>query len=107
METANNYLRQSLSDISKANNILRQIFDELKEYKNEKYNETEIRKQSENRTKQYKKCDPYKQYSSTVSGTPVSGKKASYKGEKNLSSGGMRLETLLKKNTRVEETENG
>ena len=42
METANNYLRQSLSEISKANNILRQIFDELKEYEIDKYNETGV-----------------------------------------------------------------
>ncbi|MDR7666200.1 chromosome segregation ATPase [Methanosarcina sp. Z-7115] len=42
METANNYLRQSLSEISKANNILRQIFDELKKYEIDKYNETGV-----------------------------------------------------------------
>ena len=42
MEKANNYLRQSLSDINKANKLLREIFEELKEYEIEKTNETEV-----------------------------------------------------------------
>ncbi|HII90856.1 MAG TPA: chromosome segregation ATPase [Methanosarcina sp.] len=35
MRTANNYLRQSLNDISKANKLLREIFVELKNYETE------------------------------------------------------------------------
>jgi len=38
MQKANNYLRQSLNDISNANKLLREIFDELKNYETEKYN---------------------------------------------------------------------
>ena len=87
METANNYLRQSLSDISKANNILRQIFDELKEYEIEKYNETGVENSLKTALNNTKNVTGTNNSSSTVSGTPVSGKKASYKGEKNLSSG--------------------
>ena len=49
MEKANNYLRQSISDINKANKILREIFDELKEYETELTNVTRSRKQPENR----------------------------------------------------------
>jgi hypothetical protein len=40
MEKANNYLRQSISDINKANKILREIFEGLKEYETELTNET-------------------------------------------------------------------
>jgi len=36
MQKANNYLRESLNDINKANKILKQIFEKLKEYENEK-----------------------------------------------------------------------
>lgn len=42
MEKANNYLRQSISDINKANKILREIFDGFKEYETEIANETSI-----------------------------------------------------------------
>jgi len=43
MRTANNYLRQSLNDISKANKLLREIFDKLKSCETEGNNGTEIR----------------------------------------------------------------
>lgn len=43
MQTANNYLRQSIKDISKANKILREIFGELKDCEIEKGNGTEVK----------------------------------------------------------------
>jgi hypothetical protein len=43
MQTANNYLRQSLNDINKANELLRDIFGELKNYEIEEDNGTEAR----------------------------------------------------------------
>ncbi|AKB52093.1 hypothetical protein MSBRW_2840 [Methanosarcina barkeri str. Wiesmoor] len=43
MRTANNYLRQSLNDISKANKLLREIFGELKNCETEVDNGTEAR----------------------------------------------------------------
>jgi len=43
MRTANNYLRQSLNDISKANKLLREIFDKLKNCETEENNGTEVR----------------------------------------------------------------
>ncbi|AKB54022.1 MULTISPECIES: hypothetical protein [Methanosarcina] len=43
MRTANNYLRQSLNDISKANKLLREIFGKLKDYETEEDNGTEAR----------------------------------------------------------------
>ncbi len=43
MQTANNYLRQSLNDINKANKLLREIFVELKNYETEKGNGTEAK----------------------------------------------------------------
>lgn len=43
MQTANNYLRQSLNDISKANRLLREIFGELKNYETDENNGTEAR----------------------------------------------------------------
>jgi hypothetical protein len=42
MQEANDYLRQSLSDINKANALLREIFGELKNYENKVSNKTEI-----------------------------------------------------------------
>jgi hypothetical protein len=42
LQTANNYLRQSLNDISKANKILKEIFGELKYYEIENNNGTEV-----------------------------------------------------------------
>lgn len=42
MQKANNYLRQSLNDISKANKILREMFGELKDYENGKGNVTQV-----------------------------------------------------------------
>ncbi len=42
MQEANDYLRQSLSDINKANALLREIFVELKNYENKVFNKTEI-----------------------------------------------------------------
>ncbi|TFH04592.1 MAG: chromosome segregation ATPase [Methanosarcina sp.] len=38
LEVANNYLRESLNNVNKANQILRVIFDELKEYNFEEFN---------------------------------------------------------------------
>jgi len=43
MQKANNYLRQSLTDINKANKILREIFGELKDYELEQINGTEVK----------------------------------------------------------------
>ncbi len=43
MQTANNYLRQSLTDIGKANKILREIFGELKDYELEQNNVTDVK----------------------------------------------------------------
>ncbi|WP_292390639.1 chromosome segregation ATPase [Methanosarcina sp. UBA5] len=43
MQTANNYLRQSLNDINKANKLLREIFGELKNYETEMGNGTEAK----------------------------------------------------------------
>ncbi len=43
MRTANNYLRQSLNDISKANKLLREIFDRLKNCETEENTGTEVR----------------------------------------------------------------
>jgi hypothetical protein len=51
MQMANNYLRQSLKDISKANKILREIFGELKDYEIEKGNGTETKNLTESRLK--------------------------------------------------------
>ena len=87
MEKANNYLRQSLSDISKANKLLRQIFEELKKYEIEKYNETGVENSLKTELNNTKNVNSTNNSSSTVSGTPVSGKKASFKGEENPSSG--------------------
>lgn len=42
MQKANNYLRQSLNDISKANKILREMFGELKDYETGKGNATNV-----------------------------------------------------------------
>ena len=39
---ANNYLLQSISDINKANKLLKDIFEELKKHENQKTNETEV-----------------------------------------------------------------
>jgi hypothetical protein len=47
MQKANNYLRQSLNDISKANKILREIFGELKDYEIEGDNGTEFKNTTE------------------------------------------------------------
>jgi hypothetical protein len=47
MQTANNYLRQSLNDINKANKLLREIFGELKNYETEEDNGTEARNLTE------------------------------------------------------------
>lgn len=47
MRTANNYLRQSLNDISKANKLLREIFGELKNYETGENNGTESRNLTE------------------------------------------------------------
>lgn len=44
MEKANNYLRQSIIDINKANKILREIFEGLKEYEIELTNEANVEK---------------------------------------------------------------
>ncbi len=44
MQKANNYLRQSLNDISKANKLLKEIFGELKNYETEGYNGTKVKK---------------------------------------------------------------
>lgn len=42
MQKANNYLLQSLNDISKANKILREMFGELKDYETGKGNATDV-----------------------------------------------------------------
>jgi len=42
LEEANNYLLQSISDINKANKLLKDIFIELKRQENQKTNETEV-----------------------------------------------------------------
>lgn len=42
LEEANNYLLQSISDINKANKLLKDIFIELKKQANQKTNETEV-----------------------------------------------------------------
>ena len=42
MEMANNMLRQSINDINKANKILKELFDKLKEYETELANITEV-----------------------------------------------------------------
>jgi hypothetical protein len=42
LEEANNYLLQSISDINKANKLLKDIFIELKKYENQKNNESEV-----------------------------------------------------------------
>lgn len=42
LEEANNYLLQSISDINKANKLLRDVFEELKKYENQKINEADI-----------------------------------------------------------------
>lgn len=49
MQTANNYLRQSLNDINKANKLLREIFGELKGYEIEKGNRTEAKNLTESK----------------------------------------------------------
>jgi chromosome segregation ATPase len=51
MQTANNYLRQSIKDISKANKILREIFGELKDCEIEKGNGTEVKNLTELKSK--------------------------------------------------------
>jgi len=70
MKKANNYLRQSISDINKANKILREIFDGLKKHENELTNVTNI----ENNLKTYfndTKSVNGTNNSSIVSGAPV------------------------------------
>ncbi len=42
LEMANNYLLQSISDINKANNLLKDIFEELKKTENPKINEVDV-----------------------------------------------------------------
>jgi hypothetical protein len=51
LQTANNYLRQSLNDISKANKILKEIFGELKYYEIENNNGTEVKNLTEFKSK--------------------------------------------------------
>jgi hypothetical protein len=86
MEEANNYLRKSLSDINKANDLIRQIFDELKEYETEKGNETGLentQKTALNNTENITGTDS----SNATTGNLESGENASYKKEESYSSG--------------------
>ena len=46
LEEANNYLLYSISDINKANKLLRDIFEELKKYENQKINEDDVENSS-------------------------------------------------------------
>ncbi len=87
MEKANNYLRQSLSEINKANKILKQIFDELKEYEIGKDNKTEVENSLKTALNNAENITGTNNSSQIINGTPVSGKKSSYKGEKSRSSG--------------------
>jgi hypothetical protein len=86
MEEANNYLRKSLSDINKANDLIRQIFDELKEYETEKGNETGLentQKTALNNTENITGTNS----SNATTGNLESGENASYKKEESYSSG--------------------
>jgi hypothetical protein len=57
LEEANNYLLQSISDINKANKLLKDIFIELKKYENQKTNETEVESSPKTKFKTTKDVD--------------------------------------------------
>ncbi|AKB46269.1 hypothetical protein MSKOL_0492 [Methanosarcina sp. Kolksee] len=86
MEKANGYLRQSLSDINSANNIIRQILNELKEYETENSKETGVddnQKTALNNTENITGTNN----SSIITDSPESGKNVSYGNGKSHSSG--------------------
>jgi len=86
MEKANGYLRQSLSDINAANNIIRQILNELKEYETENSKETGVednQKTALNNTENMTGTNN----SSIITDSPESGKNVSYGNGKSHSSG--------------------
>lgn len=86
MEKANGYLRQSLSDINTANNIIRQILNELKEYETENGKETGVednQKTALNNTENITGTNN----SSIITDSPESGKNVSYGNGKSHSSG--------------------
>jgi len=86
MEKANGYLRQSLSDINAANNIIRQILNELKEYETENGKETGVednQKTALNNTENMTGTNN----SSIITDSPESGKNVSYGNGKSHNSG--------------------
>lgn len=86
MEKANGYLRQSLSDINAANNIIRQILNELKEYETENSKETGVednQKTALNNTENMTGTNN----SSIITDSPERGKNVSYGNGKSHSSG--------------------
>ena len=86
MEKANGYLRQSLSDINAANNVIRQILNELKEYETENSKETGVednQKTALNNTENMTGTNN----SSIITDSPESGKNVSYGNGKSHSSG--------------------
>jgi hypothetical protein len=89
MEKANGYLRQSLRDIDTANDIIRQILNELKEYETENGNEIGVEdnqktalNNTENITTNFSGGN-----SSINTDNPEGGDNVSYGNEKNHSSG--------------------
>jgi hypothetical protein len=86
MEKANSYLRQSLRDINTAKDIIRQILNELKEYKTEKGNKIGVedsQKTALNNTENITGTNN----SSITTDNPESGENASYEKEKSHISG--------------------
>ncbi len=86
MQKANNYLRQSLSDINKANDIIKHILNELKKYKTEKGNETGVENTQKTAFNNTENITGTNSLNSTT-GNPESIENASFKKEKSHISG--------------------
>jgi len=84
MEKANGYLRQSLSDINTANDIIRQILNKLKEYETEKGNEIGIEDRQETALNNTENITVTNN-SGTNTDHPGSGENSSYEKEKSYS----------------------
>jgi|GEM_PF-364949 len=90
MEKANGYLRQSLRDIDTANDIIRQILNELKEYETENGNEIGVednQKTALNNTENITGTNFSGGNSGINTDNPESGTNVSYGNEKSHSSG--------------------
>jgi hypothetical protein len=71
MEVANNQLRQSINDINKANKILKELFDKMKEYETELTNLTEVENNLKADSSDTNYVNITTNNSSVISDTPV------------------------------------